>query len=93
MRELSPISSEFFKRFSRYYTYVEPVIRDPIVKGYFTIIASLFLISFFMFFALSPTATTIVGLFRRVEDQKQTLAAMDKKISDSIVAQNNYALF
>ncbi len=84
------VSPDFYKRFHRYYTYIEPVIKDPVVKGYFTLIASIFLITFFIFFALSPTATTIVGLFRRIDDQKKTIAAMDTKIANLIIAQENY---
>lgn len=79
------------RKFGRYYTYIEPVMADPVIKGYFTLIASLLLVAFFIFFALSPTFSTIVGLVRKIDDQKQALASLDKKINNLIIAQESYS--
>lgn len=78
------------KRYRRYYTYIEPVIVDPVIKGYFTLIASMLLTAFFILFAVAPTFSTIVGLYRHIQDQKALIKTMDTKISNLIVAQVNY---
>lgn len=78
------------KKYSRYYTYIEPIVSDPVIAGYFTLVATLLLTAFFIFFALSPTFSTIVGLVRKIEDQKKLIAAMDTKINSLIIAQENY---
>ncbi len=79
------------KRYSRYYTYIEPIVTDPVIRGYFGLIASIFLVAFFIIFALSPTFTTILGLIRKIDDQKKTITAMDNKINNLILAQENYS--
>lgn len=79
------------RRYSKYYTYIEPIIADPVIRGYFTLVASLLLTAFFILFALSPTFSTIVGLVRKIDDQKKVLAALDSKINNLILAQENYA--
>lgn len=81
------------KRYRRYYTYIEPVVVDPVIRGYFTLIASMLLTAFFILFALSPTFSTIVGLYRKISDQKKLITTMDTKISNLIVAQENYTDF
>lgn len=86
-------NENFYRRYRRYYTYVEPIINDPLVRSYFTIIASLILVTVFLLFALSPTVNTIVGLLRRIEDQKAVLVALDQKINDLILAQETYNNF
>lgn len=78
------------RRYRRYYTYIEPVLADPVIKGYFTLVASMLLIAFFIIFALSPTFSTILGLTRKIEDQKRLIKALDTKISNLIIAQENY---
>lgn len=78
------------RKYSRYYTYIEPIISDPIISGYFTLVASMLLTAFFIIFALSPTFSTIVGLFRKIEDQNKLVTKMDAKISNLILAQENY---
>lgn len=79
------------RRYNKYYTYIEPILEDPVIRGYFTLVASLLLTAFFILFALSPTFSTIVGLVRKIDDQKKVLAALDSKISNLILAQENYA--
>lgn len=81
----------FYRRYRRYYTYVEPIVTDPLVRGYFTLVASMFLVAFFLVVALSPTVTTILGLVKKIDDQKKTLATMDVKISNLVLAQENYS--
>ncbi len=79
------------RRFGKYKTQIEPVMSDPIIRGYFTLVASFLLIAFFIFFALSPTFSTVVGLVRKIDDQKKTLQTLDSKITNLITAQENYS--
>lgn len=78
-------------RYSRYYTYLEPVMADPLVRGYFSLVASLLLVTFFVIFALSPTINTILALNKKIADQKKTIAALDTKIVNLVSAQQNFA--
>lgn len=79
------------RRNSRYYTQIEPIMSDPVIRGYFTLVASFLLTAFFILFALSPTFSTIVGLVRKIDDQKKVIAALDSKITNLITAQENYS--
>lgn len=79
------------RRNSRYYTQIEPIVSDPVIRGYFTLVASFLLTAFFILFALSPTFSTIVGLLRKIEDQKKVVSALDSKITNLITAQENYS--
>lgn len=83
----------FYRRFRRYYTYVEPIVTDPVVKSYFSLIASLSLVALFIVFALSPTVATIIGLMKKIDVQRQTIVSMDKKINDLIAAQDDLSRF
>lgn len=87
------IEPNFYRQFRRYYTYIEPVVSDPIVRSYFSIVASLILTALFLIFALSPTLTTILGLVKKIDDQKKTISQMDQKINDLITAQDSYSSF
>ena len=78
-------------RYERYYTYIEPVMVDPIIRGYFSLVASFILVAFFVIFALSPTVNTILSLNKKISDQKITITALDAKIAALISAQQNYS--
>lgn len=79
------------QRYQRYYTYLEPVLADPLVRGYFGLVASFLLVAFFLIFALSPTIDTILTLRKKIADQKTTIAALDTKINNLISARQNYS--
>ncbi len=79
------------RRYSRYYVYLEPIVADPLVRGYFSLVASLLLVSFFLVFALSPTINTILALQKKIGEQKQVDTALQKKIADLVAAQASYA--
>lgn len=87
------VEPNFYKQFRRYYRYIEPVVSDPIVRSYFSIVASLILVAVFVIFALSPTLTTILGLVKKIDDQKKTISSMDQKIDALISAQDSYSSF
>lgn len=80
-----------YERYRRYSAYLGPVISDPLVRGYFGLVASIMLVSFFLFFALSPTFNTILGLQKKIQDDQTIDAALQQKISDIIHAQDVYS--
>lgn len=77
-------------RFRRYLSYVDPVISDPLVRGYFSFVASLVLATFLIIFALSPTINTILGLRKKIDDQNQALVALDNKTNALVAAAQSY---
>lgn len=79
------------QRYQRYYTYLEPVVADPLIRGYFSLVASILLVAFFLVFALSPTVNTILSLQKKITDQNATIIALDKKIANLILAHENYS--
>ena len=53
-------------------------------------ILTLITISFFALFALKPTADTITGLLKKIDDQKQVAKALEIKINALAQAQQQY---
>lgn len=81
-----PKSTKYF----RYYTYIEPAIKNPIIKTYGYAIFTIVMTGVFILFAIKPTLETIVVLQKKQTTQKETLQKLDKKISDLQTAQTNY---
>jgi len=54
-------------------------------------ILTLVTISFFALFALKPTANTIAGLLKKIDDQKQVTKALEVKINALAQAQEQYS--
>lgn len=80
-----------YQRYQRYYEYLYPIASDPIIRGYFSLVASILLIAFFLVFALSPTFNTIVSLQKKITDQKTIISALDAKISALVIAQDVFS--
>ena len=77
-------------RYFRYFTYIEPIIRAPLVKTYGTLIMTIVLLIIFVLFAIKPTIETIFLLLKDLENQKSTLAQLKKKRGDLTLAIKNY---
>lgn len=89
-------SVDYQKRFIRYRKYysqkINPFLRSKHAIAYTMIILSIFTISFFGFFAIRPTIKTIVELKRQIEDSRVVDEALQKKINNLMVAQEEYQL-
>mgnify|MGYP001562413985 FL=1 len=83
---MTPKSTKYF----RYYTYIEPIIKNPLIKTYGYAIFTMVMTAIFILFAIKPTLETIVVLQKKLTTQKETLKKIDKKISDLGTAQTNY---
>ncbi len=79
------------RRYSRYYIYLEPVVSDPLIRGYFSFVASLFLVAFLLVFALSPTVNTMLTLQKKIAEERQLVTSLERKIETMVVAQQNYS--
>lgn len=75
----------YFKRLWRFY-------QKPIVKVSLSLLLTIFTISFFAIFAISPTLNTIGELLRTIEDRQETLAKLKDKSAALATAQSEYSL-
>lgn len=88
--------TDYQKRFVRYRKYysqkINPFLKSKHATAYTMVILSIFTISFFGFFAIRPTVKTIVELKRQIEDSQIVDNALQKKIDDLVIAQEEYQL-
>lgn len=61
---------------------------EPIVQVSLQLILSVFAVSFFAFFAIRPTLSTITTLMKKIEDQEKVSVQLDKKIVQLTQAQD-----
>jgi len=75
---------------SRYYTYIRPVLRNKTVKTYSSLIFSLVTITILLIYAIRPTLTTIVSLQKSIDEHREILENLNKKVSDLTQGRKNY---
>ena len=78
------------KKESRYFTYIEPVIKIPIIKTYGFPILTTAAIAIFTLFAIKPTVETILSLQKDLENQKQILVRATEKSENLSKGITNY---
>lgn len=78
--------------YSRYFTYIKPLTRLPIVKTYGTAIFSLLTISVFVVFAIRPTFETILILQKKIADADKIVAQINEKTDNLSKGRENYQL-
>lgn len=66
-------------RYSRYYTYIKPVLKNPLVKSFAPTIFSFITIIVLTIFVLRPTISTILDLQKRAQDSRHVLDTLNKK--------------
>lgn len=81
---------ESSRRFSRYYTALEPLFAKPEVRAYTMLVLSFFTMSFFGYFAIRPTLTTITSLRRQIADSRFVDQKLQEKINALSQAQVEY---
>jgi Tfp pilus assembly protein PilO len=79
--------------YSRYLARIANFYQKEEVRAYTNLILSLFTISFFVFFAVKPTLTTIASLIKEANDQKEVSQRLDKKLENLSAAQEEYRSF
>ncbi|MBI4036465.1 type 4a pilus biogenesis protein PilO [Candidatus Daviesbacteria bacterium] len=77
-------------RTSRYFTYIEPVLKTPLIKTYGGIILTIAAIIIFTIFAIKPTIETILVLQKELANQEVILNQITQKSEDLTKARKNY---
>lgn len=78
------------QRYSRYFTYIKPVIKLPIIRTYGTTIFTFFIITFFIFYAIKPTVETILVLQKKLADSTAVLEKVNQKTKDLSQGKANF---
>ncbi len=76
--------------YSRYFTYIKPVTKLPIIKTYGSTIFTLLIVTIFIFFAIKPTIETIIVLQKKLDDSNAVLKKVNQKVSDLSLGKANY---
>ncbi|MBI2196231.1 type 4a pilus biogenesis protein PilO [Candidatus Daviesbacteria bacterium] len=76
--------------YSRYFTYIKPIGKIPVIKNYGPAIFTLLTISLLIFFAIKPTVETILVLQKRLVDSDQVLQKVTQKANNLSLGKKNY---
>lgn len=76
--------------YSRYFTYIKPIGKIPIIKNYGPAIFTLLTISLLIFFAIKPTVETILVLQKKLADSDQVLQKVTQKANNLSLGKKNY---
>lgn len=77
-------------KYSRYFTYIKPVTKLPIIKNYGPTIFTLLTMSVLIFFAIKPTVETILVLQKKLDDSEEVLQKITQKANNLSLARKNY---
>ena len=77
-------------RYSRYFTYIEPITRAPIIRTYGSTILTIIALTVFIVFAIKPTVETILILQKTLSDQHQILDKLNEKSKNLSLGRKNY---
>lgn len=77
-------------RNSRYFTYIKPITKIPILRTYGTTIFTFVAMSIFALFAIKPTVETILVLQKKLENSQEILRQVTKKAEDLSKGKENY---
>lgn len=82
--------NEYLRYKQHYLKKAQTLYQQPITKASISLVLSLLTISFFGFFAIKPTLTTIARLIKEVKEQKVVDQSLQRKINDLTKAQTTY---
>lgn len=77
--------------YSRYFTYIKPVIRHPLVKTYGSTVFTIVVMIIFIVYAIKPTVETILVLQKKLANSNEVLEKITQKTNNLTKAQQNYA--
>lgn len=77
-------------QFHRYYQKLQPIMKKPKMRASTTAVFSFLAISLFAWYAIRPTAQTIIYLRREISDKTALNEQMENKITALIEAQEKY---
>ena len=76
--------------YSRYFTYIKPLTKLPVVRTYGSTIFTLLVTLIFILFAIKPTVETILVLQKKLEDSNQILKKVNQKAADLSLGKVNF---
>ena len=76
--------------YSRYFTYIKPITRLPIIKNYAPAVFTLAVTTILILFAIKPTVETILVLQKKLDNAEEVLAKLTKKVDDLSLGRTNY---
>lgn len=76
--------------YSRYFTYIKPVTKLPIIRTYGTTIFTLAVLTIFIFYAIKPTVETILVLQKKIDDSTQVLEKVNQKANNLSLGKSNW---
>lgn len=76
--------------YSRYFTYIKPVTRLPIIRTYGSTIFTLLVVLILIFFAIKPTVETILVLQKKLIDTESVLQKVTQKTNNLSLGKQNY---
>lgn len=76
--------------YSRYFTYIKPFTKLPIIKNYGPTVFTLITISILIIFAIKPTVETILVLQKKLADSGEILQKITQKANDLSLGKKNY---
>lgn len=78
------------RRRFRYFTYIKPALKIPIIKTYGSLILTVAALVIFILFAIKPTIETIIVLQKELENQKEILQKLNQKSENLSLARQNF---
>ena len=78
------------RQYSRYFTYIKPLGKLPIIKYYGSTIFTLLTISLLTVFAIKPTIETILVLQKQIVNSNEILGKVTQKANDLSLGKTNY---
>lgn len=76
--------------YSRYFTYIKPITKLPIIKNYGPAIFTLLTISILTVFAIKPTIETILVLQKKLVNSDEVLQKVTQKVNNLSLGKKNY---
>lgn len=76
--------------YSRYFSYIKPLAKIPIVKNYGSTIFTLFVTTILIFFAIKPTVETILILQKKLVQSEEVLQKITEKANNLSQGRQNY---
>lgn len=77
-------------RYSRYFTYIKPIAKHPLVKTYGSTIFTLVIMVVFIIYAIKPTIETILVLQKKLDDASLVLEKVNQKAESLSAGKQNY---
>lgn len=76
--------------YSRYFTYIKPIIKSPLIKNYGPTIFTLLTTSILILFAIKPTVETILVLQKKIANSDEVLQKITQKANNLSLGKQNY---